>query len=97
MISEIGLVIFQLTVFNTNIDTFSDDTMTKTKRMTFGNDGEMKFLPNTFVNDDTDGMSSYIENTASFTMIKSMWHTFLNSTITLKYMEKIRNAFIDRT
>lgn len=40
-------------------------------------------LPNTFVDNNTNSMSSYVENTTGFTMIESVWHTFLYGTIAL--------------
>jgi len=55
-----------LDVFNTDIDTFWDDTST-----------------NLLVDDDTDGSLGNVENTSSGTVVDLVWHTLLESTITL--------------
>jgi hypothetical protein len=44
---------------------------------------ETMILPDTFVNNDADGMSCHIEHTARLAVIESMRHTFLYSAIAL--------------
>ena len=71
-------------MFNSNIDAFGNNTMTERKELLV----DLYFtvsnhLPNTFVYNDTNSMSSNVENTTCFTMIESMWHTFLYGTIAL--------------
>ena len=85
---RLSSLLCSLTVFNTNIDTFSDDTVAKSTTI---NDVEIvrrKSLPNTFVHDDTDGMSGDVEDTTGFTVIESMWHTLLDRTIALEDGER---------
>ena len=74
-------------MFNTDIDTFGNDTVSKNDSIEVNEFDELN-IPNTFVNDNTNGMSSYVENTTGFTVIKSVWHTFLHSTITLLLKNK---------
>ena len=75
-----------LTVFDADIDAFRDDTMAEMERTTIVTSvvfGRESLSPNTFVNDDTNGVSGDVENAARFTMVESMWHTFLHGTIAL--------------
>lgn len=79
-------------MFNSNVNSFSNNTMTKNEKLDFL-EIFLKHIPNTFVNNNTNSMSSYVKNTTGFTMIESMWHTFLYGTITLKRNNK-KNDFV---
>ena len=72
------------TMFNANINSLRNNTMTKAEfsRILIQNEN-YNFLPNTLVNNNSNSMSSYVKDSASFTMVESMRQTFLYSTITL--------------
>lgn len=41
-------------------------------------------LPHSLVDDDSNSVFSYIENSTSLAMVKLVWHALLNSSMTLQ-------------